>query len=151
MIAHGLQANLLGVRAVIEDFNFISTGIVMSGYFIGFFVGSIIDSVTGNIIYGGRTRTGIIKQKFEIVRLKKDDSSKIETFNTNFVVIRSSILKSIGGLRSFKHAFADYDLGFRLIKAGIDIQLYQLPVAECSNTIEENNSKKLLSKKKAFY
>ena len=48
MIAHGLQANLLGVRAVIEDFNFISTGIVMSGYFIGFFVGSII---VPNLVY----------------------------------------------------------------------------------------------------
>ena len=48
MIAHGLQANLLGVRAVIEDFNFISTGIVMSGYFIGFFVGSMI---VPNLVY----------------------------------------------------------------------------------------------------
>ena len=29
MIAHGLQGNLLGVRAVIEEFNFISTGAIM--------------------------------------------------------------------------------------------------------------------------
>tara|TARA_B100002051_G_scaffold49092_1_gene43796 strand:+ start:3069 stop:4358 length:1290 start_codon:yes stop_codon:yes gene_type:complete len=40
MIAHGFQGNLLGVRAVIENFNFISTGTMMSGYFIGYFIGA---------------------------------------------------------------------------------------------------------------
>ena len=40
MIAHGFQGNLLGVRTVIEEFNFISTGSVMSGYFVGYFVGA---------------------------------------------------------------------------------------------------------------
>ena len=40
MIAHGFQGNLLGVRAVIEDFNFLATGIIMSGYFVGYFIGA---------------------------------------------------------------------------------------------------------------
>ena len=40
MIAHGFQGNLLGVRSVIEDFNFISTGAMMSGYFVGYFIGT---------------------------------------------------------------------------------------------------------------
>ena len=40
MIAHGLQGNLLGVRAVIEEFNFIATGAMMSGYFVGYFTGA---------------------------------------------------------------------------------------------------------------
>ena len=40
IIAHGLQGNLLGVRAVIENFNFIATGAMMSGYFIGYFTGA---------------------------------------------------------------------------------------------------------------
>ena len=40
MIAHGLQGNLLGVRAVIEEFNFIATGAIMSGYFVGYFAGA---------------------------------------------------------------------------------------------------------------
>ncbi len=40
MIAHGLQGNLLGVRAVIEEFNYIATGTMMSGYFIGYFLGA---------------------------------------------------------------------------------------------------------------
>ena len=40
MIAHGLQGNLLGVRAVIEEFNFVATGAMMSGYFVGYFLGA---------------------------------------------------------------------------------------------------------------
>ena len=38
--AHGFQGNLLQVRSVIEDFGFITTGIIMSGYFVGYFVGA---------------------------------------------------------------------------------------------------------------
>ena len=40
MIAHGFQGNLLGVRSVIEEFNFIATGAMMSGYFVGYFIGA---------------------------------------------------------------------------------------------------------------
>tara|TARA_B100000700_G_scaffold320795_1_gene418748 strand:+ start:855 stop:2144 length:1290 start_codon:yes stop_codon:yes gene_type:complete len=40
MIAHGFQGNLLGVRSVIEEFNFLATGAMMSGYFIGYFIGA---------------------------------------------------------------------------------------------------------------
>ena len=34
MLAFGLQGNLLGVRSVIEEFTLLSTGILMSAYFI---------------------------------------------------------------------------------------------------------------------
>tara|TARA_B100000686_G_scaffold83749_1_gene90542 strand:- start:345 stop:1634 length:1290 start_codon:yes stop_codon:yes gene_type:complete len=40
MIAHGFQGNLLGVRSVIEEFNFLATGAMMSGYFVGYFAGA---------------------------------------------------------------------------------------------------------------
>ena len=40
--AHGFQGNLLQVRSVIEDFSFITTGIIMTGYFVGYFVGANI-------------------------------------------------------------------------------------------------------------
>ncbi len=40
MIAHGLQMQLMGIRAVLEDFSVFTTGIFMSGYFVGYFVGS---------------------------------------------------------------------------------------------------------------
>jgi len=38
--AHGFQGNLLQVRSVIEEFSFITTGIIMSGYYLGYFVGA---------------------------------------------------------------------------------------------------------------
>ena len=40
MIAHGLQMQVMGIRSVTENFNVITTGIFMSGYFMGYFVGS---------------------------------------------------------------------------------------------------------------
>jgi len=40
MIAHGFQGNLLGVRSVIEEFDFLATGTIMSGYFVGYFAGA---------------------------------------------------------------------------------------------------------------
>ncbi len=35
LLANGLQGNLMGVRSVIENFSSLSTGIIMSGYFVG--------------------------------------------------------------------------------------------------------------------
>ena len=40
MVAHGFQGNLLGVRSVIEEFNYLTTGAIMSGYFVGYFAGA---------------------------------------------------------------------------------------------------------------
>ncbi len=40
MMAHGFQGSLLGVRAVAEKFSLASTGFMMSGYFIGYFLGA---------------------------------------------------------------------------------------------------------------
>ena len=40
MIAHGLQMQLMGIRSVLEDFSVFTTGIFMSGYYVGYFIGS---------------------------------------------------------------------------------------------------------------
>ena len=42
MLANGLQGTLLGVRAIMEGFSTFTTGIMMSGYFIGIFIGSFV-------------------------------------------------------------------------------------------------------------
>ena len=50
IVAHGLQGNLLGVRAVIENFNIIATGALMSGYFIGYFTGAnVVPNLVGKV------------------------------------------------------------------------------------------------------
>ncbi|MDH3447435.1 MAG: MFS transporter, partial [Gammaproteobacteria bacterium] len=46
--ANGLQGTLLGVRAGIEGFSTFNTGIMMSGYFIGLFIGSMIAPILVN-------------------------------------------------------------------------------------------------------
>ena len=40
MMAHGFQGSLLGVRAVAENFSLAATGFMMSGYFVGYFMGA---------------------------------------------------------------------------------------------------------------
>ena len=47
MMAYGFQGSLLGVRAVQEEFSLTSTGFMMSGYFVGYFIGA---STIPNII-----------------------------------------------------------------------------------------------------
>jgi len=50
ILAHGLQGNLLGLRAVIEDFDIIATGILMSGYFIGYFTAAnVVPNLVGKV------------------------------------------------------------------------------------------------------
>jgi len=48
MLANGLQGTLLGVRAGIEGFSTFTTGILMSGYFIGMFIGSMVSPMLVN-------------------------------------------------------------------------------------------------------
>ena len=40
MLAYGFQGSLLGVRAVKEEFSLAETGFMMSGYFVGYFIGA---------------------------------------------------------------------------------------------------------------
>ena len=40
MLAHGYQGSLLGVRAVQENFSLTSTGFMLSGYYVGYFIGA---------------------------------------------------------------------------------------------------------------
>ncbi|MDA9083314.1 MFS transporter, partial [Candidatus Pelagibacter sp.] len=40
MMAYGYQSSLLGVRAVKEEFSLAATGFMMSGYFVGYFIGT---------------------------------------------------------------------------------------------------------------
>ena len=50
ILAHGFQGNLLGIRAVLEDFDIIATGALMSGYFIGYFLGAnIVPNLVGKV------------------------------------------------------------------------------------------------------
>ncbi len=40
MIAHGLQMQIMGIRSVLEEFSVLTIGVFMSGYYVGYFIGS---------------------------------------------------------------------------------------------------------------
>ena len=42
MLAHGFQGSLLGVRAVQENFSLVATGFILSGFYVGYFIGAKI-------------------------------------------------------------------------------------------------------------
>ena len=42
MLGNGLQGSLLGLRAVLEGFETATTGLVMTGYYVGFLAGSLL-------------------------------------------------------------------------------------------------------------
>ena len=54
MLAHGYQGSLLGVRAVQEDFSLLATGFMLSGYFVGYFIGA--RTIPGFILRVGHIR-----------------------------------------------------------------------------------------------
>ena len=54
MMAYGFQGSLLGVRAVAEEFSLLATGFMMSGYFVGYFIGA--STITGLISRVGHIR-----------------------------------------------------------------------------------------------
>ena len=50
MLGNGLQSTLLGVRATLEGFGTATTGLVMTGYFLGFLAGSVVvPRLVGNV------------------------------------------------------------------------------------------------------
>ena len=58
MIGNGIQVILIGLRASVAGLSDLQIGIMMSGYFLGIFIGSIIITKTlseaGNVrIFGG--------------------------------------------------------------------------------------------------
>ena len=40
-LGHGLQGTLIGVRSVIEGFSFISAGLIIAGYYVGYLTGAL--------------------------------------------------------------------------------------------------------------
>jgi len=54
MLAHGYQGSLLGVRAVQEEFSLIATGFMLSGFYIGYFIGA--KTIPGFIFRVGHIR-----------------------------------------------------------------------------------------------
>ena len=42
MLANGLQGSLISIRASLEGYSSFSTGLIMTGYYLGFLIGAVI-------------------------------------------------------------------------------------------------------------
>ena len=40
-LGHGLQGTLIGVRSVLEGFSFVSSGLIIAGYYVGYLTGAL--------------------------------------------------------------------------------------------------------------
>ena len=97
-------------------------------------VGTILDPNSGGVTYGGVNRPNPISRPlyFELVS-PSTGAVDCETFNGNFVIIPSAVVKVIGGMNSaYVHAYGDYDYGFRARQAGFRIMVLTTPVGTCS-------------------
>ena len=104
-------------------------------------VGQLIDSISGEISYGGLTRNG--RHPFRTtLAINNSHDSEIDTFHGNFVYIPKQVVEIVGCLDGkFQHAYADFDYGYRIKKAGFKIILSSAPVGSCStnNTLAYEN------------
>lgn len=84
------------------------------------FVGSFIDEKSGDLTYGTWKRTN----KFRPLSFKRvlPGSCDATTFNMNFVLIPTTIIKELGFLKSyFVHNDADFEFGLRVSKSGYEV------------------------------
>lgn len=100
-------------------------------------VGSILDPITQSVTYSGVKRPSPI---LRALRFEQIDPSgheiECETFNGNFVIIPSAVVKAIGGMNpAYIHAYGDYDYGFRARRAGFEIRVLSRPLGHCSRNM----------------
>ena len=67
-LGHGLQGTLVGVRTVIENFSYMQTGIIITGYYIGYSAGSlIVPNLLKNYEFLWRLRNDFFRRSKRII------------------------------------------------------------------------------------
>jgi GT2 family glycosyltransferase len=96
-------------------------------------VGTTGDPVTGEVTYGGYTRSSKMHPlKFSLLK----DSGSVQaadTMNGNCVLISQRVGDLVGNLSpEFRHSIGDFDYGLRARRLGIDIMVIPGFVGECT-------------------
>ena len=81
MLAHGYQGSLLGVRAVKEEFSLTATGFMLSGYYIGYFIGAMVTKTNGIATHIIHIRGIIILSFPTSTKVSTKKNAKIATHN----------------------------------------------------------------------
>ena len=112
--------------------------------------GTIQDSDTEEINYGGRLQKSKLQPLKFILLQNKSKPQRCDTFNGNVVLIPKSVVEKIGNISiefSKQHG-GDFDYGLRAKYAGIESWVAPGIIAECpSNTIDGTIFDKSLSLK----
>ena len=94
-------------------------------------------STEGKFSYGGILYTNGIN--YESIGPDKPDV-RCTTFNANCAVIPMSTMKKVGNIDSYyKHSMGDFDLGFKVSRQGIDINVYKEYVGVCNDNPKEGS------------
>jgi len=82
-------------------------------------VGSVRDSETGLLTYGGLKRAGRHPLAFAPIEPHETDATPAATMNGNVVLVPVPLARQLGGVDGeFSHAFADIDYGLRAAALG---------------------------------
>ncbi len=97
-------------------------------------VGSMEDSKSGNITYGGVVRHSRARPlKFNLIKPHQTNPLKCHTMNGNLVLIHHSVVKKIGNItEGFVHGMGDFDYGLKANKAGVQIYIAPNTLGYCS-------------------
>lgn len=112
--------------------------------------GTLIDSETHNVNYGGRKQKSRLNPIHFLLVDSDEKPQKCDTFNGNVVLIPNAIPKVIGNISKVfnKQHHGDFDYGLRAKYAGFDTWVAPGIIGECSsNQIEGTIYDKSLSLK----
>lgn len=102
-------------------------------------VGALIDPASGCLTYSGLRRLSPLLPSFRPVS-PSDPDRTCESFNGNLVLMSRHTYESVGGLDSaYDHGMGDIDLGFRLYRKGVHIELVDSPLGYCSRNPSEGS------------
>jgi len=85
-------------------------------------VGQTSDPLTNQVTYGGIKRIGRHPHRLQVLN-SQEKHELADTFCGNIVLIPNRVNVTLGGIDGeYEHGLADYDLGYRAIKAGFEIR-----------------------------
>lgn len=88
-------------------------------------IGGLVDPDTKVDTYGGYTRLSRLRPMNVQRCAVTGQTTAVDTFNGNFVLIPAADFDRIGGLfDGYRHNYGDLDAGYQLSKEGCDIYLY---------------------------
>ncbi|MGG7645451.1 glycosyltransferase family 2 protein [Rhodovulum sp. YNF3179] len=116
------------VRAIIDQF---------CNDMLSIHIGKFVDE-KGLYSYGGLRQNKFFRASFKL----SENDEEVDTFNMNFAIIPTQLIKRIGFLsKSYTHSKADIDFGLRAKVDGVNFRVYPVPLGICNRNSDYRTSK----------